>query len=153
MAIPLPTIDPLDAITIATPCNVPWREMRGNDRSRFCGQCQKRVFDLSAMTTAEATALLGDPDNRPCMRLYRRPDGRVMTSDCPVGIRARIWRQLRRRTAWAASLFAMLFLPSCKTATMGMDCSDYDPAVFSGLPKGVETTSGDAANVQQSDQK
>ena len=119
MPISLPTLDTLDALTVATPCTVPWDEMSGSDRSRFCDQCRRQVFDLSALTTAEATELLSDPTGAPCVRLYRRPDGRVLTADCPVGLRTRVWRWLRRRAAWAASLFAVLFVPACRTATQG----------------------------------
>jgi hypothetical protein len=157
MAIPLPTIDVLESLTIPTPCNVPWDEMQGDDRSRLCGQCKRQVFDLSEMTTAEATELLADPTNRPCVRFYRRPDGRVMTTDCPVGLRGRIWRQLRRRASWVASLFAMLFLPACRTPFMGMEPVDYRDAVMapvhgnadkpqqpksSNPPSATSTTSG-----------
>jgi hypothetical protein len=120
MVIPLTTVDPLGTITIATPCHVPWREMSGDHRSRHCRQCERQVYDLSAMTTAESLELFGDPTQRPCIRLYRRSDGRVMTADCPVGIRARIWRRLRRRAAWAGSLFAVLFLQSCRNYTQGL---------------------------------
>jgi hypothetical protein len=140
MTIPLPVISPLDAVTIATPCQVPWGEMRGDHRSRHCCQCQRKVFDLSALTTAEAMELLGNSANLPCVRLYRRIDGRVMTADCPVGLRARIWRRLRRRAAWVASLFAMLFLQSCKTYTQGLAVpepikrAEY-PLVFRDGPK------------------
>lgn len=112
MPIPLPTIDALHSLSIATPCTVPWGTMSGDDRSRFCGQCQRQVFDLSAMTTAEVVDLLSQPGGSPCVRLYRRPDGRVLTSDCPAGLRVRAWRGLRRR---AASLFALLLLPACRT--------------------------------------
>ena len=115
MPVPLPTLDALDSITVATPCAVPWGAMRGDDRSRSCGQCRRQVFDLSAMTTAEAVALLAAPGDQPCVRLYRRPDGRVLTADCPAGLRVRVWRGLRRRAAWAASLFGLLVLPACQT--------------------------------------
>jgi hypothetical protein len=140
MAIPLPTIDLLDSITVASPCDVSWREMRGDDRSRFCGKCQKNVFDLSAMTTAEALLLLGDKNNRPCIRLFRRADGRVMTADCPVGLRARTWRRLRRRASWLASLFAILSFQSCNTTWQGLVGDDVYkvveyPLVFKEGPK------------------
>ena len=131
MPIPLSTLDPLASLTIATPCIVSWGEMIGDDRSRFCRQCEQRVFDLSALTTVEATKLLTKPDGRPCVRLYRRPDGRVLTADCPVGLRARLWRGLRRRATWAASLFAMLFLPACRTAWQGMRVPDHSEAIGS----------------------
>jgi hypothetical protein len=120
MTVALPTVDELQSLSIPTPCNVPWGEMRGNDRSRFCGLCKKRVFDLSAMTTAEAAALLADAAEQPCVRLYRQSDGRVLTTDCSGGLRVRIWRRVRRRAEWLASLFAMLILPACRTATQGL---------------------------------
>jgi hypothetical protein len=135
MAIPLPTLDLLDSITIPTPCHVPWNEMQGDDRSRLCSQCQTKVFDLSMMTTAAAKSLLTSPGNRPCIRVFRREDGRIMTSDCPVGIRAGIWRHLKRSSAWVASLFAMLFIPACKTAFMGLEPQDYQGVVF---PQGLD---------------
>jgi hypothetical protein len=166
MAIPLPALDALDAITIATPCDIPWGEMRGDDRFRFCGQCRRQVFDLSAMTTAEAKELLGDPGNLPCVRLYRRPDGRVMTADCPVGLRTRIWRRLRRRAAWAASLFAMLFLPACKTLSQGLvdtgdglansdsiPARDYKADVPTPPSTSLNSSLGEPACVPQSVQK
>lgn len=141
MTIPLPTLAGLDPLVIPTPCTVPWGQLQGDDRSRFCGQCQRQVFDLSAMTTAETVELLSDPTNRPCVHLYRRSDGRVMTTDCPVGLRARVGRRLRRRAAWAGSLFAMLSLPSCRTAMQGspgIGPGDYSRAIENGafVPQG-----------------
>jgi hypothetical protein len=144
MTIPLPTLDALKALTVATPCTVPWREMRGDNRSRFCGECRKPVYDLVAMTTAEAAALLAGPGGRPCVRLYRRPDGRVMTADCPVGLRGRVWRWARRRRAWAASLFALLFLPSCKTALQGLQCM---PGEYPAFPGGDARPKGEGGGV------
>jgi hypothetical protein len=69
--------------------------MTGNDRSRFCGQCQKNVYNFSAMTRAEVEALIREKDGRLCGRFYRRPDGRILTADCPVGIQRRRHRLAR----------------------------------------------------------
>jgi hypothetical protein len=81
----------LDRVVIKTPCKQSWAAMAGDDRKRFCGQCQKHVYDLSAMTAAEAEALLAGAGAgaAPCVKLYRRPDGTVLTSDCPDGARRR----------------------------------------------------------------
>ena len=125
MPIPLPTLDGVASLGIPTPCTVPWGEMSGDEKSRFCGQCRRPVFDLTAMTTTEAAELLANPDGRPCVRLYQRSDARVLTADCTVGVRARVWRGLRRRAAWAASLFAMLLLPACRTATQGLPANAH----------------------------
>lgn len=93
MARTLPTIA-LEDIRIASPCNASWDAMEGDDRVRFCGSCQKHVFNLSNMSRAEAEALITKTEGRLCVRLYRRRDGTVLTQDCPVGLRA-----VRRRLA------------------------------------------------------
>ncbi len=71
---------------IASPCSADWYEMTGDDRVRFCGACRKNVYDLSSMTAPEAEALMKEKGVDLCARFYRRRDGRIMTSDCPVGV-------------------------------------------------------------------
>jgi hypothetical protein len=147
MAFPLPTLDILQKMSIATPCTVPWDDMQGDDRTRFCDQCRKRVFDLSSLTTAEATELMADQNNLPCVRLFRRPDGRVMTTDCPVALRARIWRRLRRNSSRIASLFAMLFLPSCQSVTQGVmipEDSHLADECYTAIPPDLDPSQSDA---------
>lgn len=119
MLVPLPVVNALDSIAIPTHCNVSWDEMEGTDRSRLCGSCQHHVHDVSELTTEEALALLQRPGEPPCLRIYRRADGRVLTADCAT-TRERAWKWLRRRSARAASLFAALFLSGCRTATQGV---------------------------------
>jgi hypothetical protein len=82
----------LDNIRVASPCSASWEAMRGDERVRFCGACQKSVYNLSGMTRAEAERLVRETEGRLCVRFYRRRDGTVLTSDCPVGRgRARRW--------------------------------------------------------------
>ncbi|MFT3696099.1 MAG: hypothetical protein QM831_23375 [Kofleriaceae bacterium] len=59
-------------------CSESWSEMDGDDRARHCSRCDKKVIDLSALTSDEATAVLADPVT-PCVRFVRRPDGSVKT--------------------------------------------------------------------------
>jgi hypothetical protein len=134
MAIPLLTLDVLDSITIPTHCPVPWEEMEGDDRTRHCAKCQERVHDVAALTPAEAVELLSSPGKSPCLRIYRRTDGRVMTADCPANRRERIWRWLGRRSVWASSLFAILFLSGCRTATQGLIIPDGSPRLLPEAP-------------------
>jgi len=84
----------LDDVKIATPCHARWEDMIGDDRVRFCGKCQNDVFNLSAMAREEAETLLRERSGSMCARLYRRPDGTVLTADCPVGVRAKRVRRL-----------------------------------------------------------
>lgn len=76
----------LERTVIASPCSESWEGMSGDDRARFCAKCGKSVFNLSAMARDEAERFLVE-NTGACLRLYRRPDGTVLTSDCPVGSR------------------------------------------------------------------
>lgn len=77
----------LDQIRVASPCDASWAEMTGDDKARFCGKCEKHVFNLSAMTREEAELVMLEREGAICVRLYRRKDGTVITADCPVGVR------------------------------------------------------------------
>jgi hypothetical protein len=103
MPTPLPL---LDSLTIAAPCPASWDDMEGNDRVRFCSQCQQSVYDVSALTRTEATALVERTTGRLCLRLFRRTDGKVMTRDCPVGV----VRAARRRLAAVIGAWVFLVL-------------------------------------------
>lgn len=74
-------------IRVASPCSASWDAMDGDDRARFCVHCTKNVYDLSAMSRAEAEALVRGKEGRLCVRFYRRADGTVLTDNCPVGLR------------------------------------------------------------------
>lgn len=86
----------LERLTKKTPCKASWNDMHGDDRVRFCCACSKNVYDVAAMSEDEAEGFLAQhfDDQEPCVRLYRRPDGRVLTSDCPRGAHKRHVRRV-----------------------------------------------------------
>src|ERR1700674_1820976 len=86
---------PLDRVHIAAPCSADWDQMIGNDRARFCGQCNLNVYNLSSMSKAEAESFIAGNEGRLCVRFYRRADGSILTNNCPVGLRA-----IRRRLSY-----------------------------------------------------
>jgi hypothetical protein len=92
----------LEELQIASPCPAEWNDMKGDDRVRFCGLCEKNVFNLAGMTRREATELVTKTEGSVCVRMYRRADGTVLTSDCPVGVRAAL-RRARREVLLAAA--------------------------------------------------
>jgi hypothetical protein len=101
----------LENIRIATPCNADWDDMAGDERSRFCGKCEKNVYNLSAMTREEAEIFVAGRKDM-CLRLYKRADGTVITSDCPVGVakqklRARVWSAVSGAVASLALLVGL----------------------------------------------
>lgn len=77
----------LDQVRVASPCNARWEDMTGDDRARFCGHCQKHVFNLSALTRREAEQLVREKEGGFCGRFHQRRDGRMLTADCPSGLR------------------------------------------------------------------
>ena len=79
---------PLDNVRVAAPCNADWEQMIGNERARFCGQCNLNVYNLSSMTRSEAESFIAQNEGRLCVRYYHRADGSVITENCPVGLRA-----------------------------------------------------------------
>ena len=97
----------LDRVSIASPCSADWDEMPGTDQVRHCSECNKNVYNLSAMTRREAEALLRETEGRLCARLYRRADGTILTENCPAGLRA-IGRRVSRFAGAALSAVAAL---------------------------------------------
>jgi len=95
----------VDAIRVASPCHARWNDMTGDERARFCGQCQKHVYNLSAMTRAQIEALVRETEGRFCGRFYRRADGRMLTADCPSRL-----RRLRERVAGIGAALCALLL-------------------------------------------
>jgi hypothetical protein len=102
----MPKFDnPLNNIKVASPCSADWNEMYGDSRKRFCGDCKLNVYNLSGMTRDEAEALIMNAEGRLCVRFYRRPDGSVITQDCPVG-----WAKIKQRTRVYATAVASLLM-------------------------------------------
>jgi hypothetical protein len=100
----------LERIQIASPCTAKWDEMVGDERARFCGHCQKDVFNLSAMPREEAESFMRERTTDVCVRLYKRADGTVLTSDCPVGVKRKRRRKMVAAAVGSGLLAAGAFL-------------------------------------------
>src|SRR5215203_4462612 len=95
---------PLDNLKIASPCSVDWNSMAGDERKRFCGDCKLNVYNLSSMTRYDAEHLLRLSEGRLCVRYFQRPDGTILTQDCPLG-----WAKVKHRiSVFAAAAFSLL---------------------------------------------
>ncbi|MGC3958817.1 MAG: hypothetical protein QM813_13030 [Verrucomicrobiota bacterium] len=95
----------VDEIRIASPCHARWNDMGGDERARFCRQCSKHVFNLSAMTRAQIETLIREKEGRFCGRFHRRADGTMLTADCPSRL-----RRLRERVAKLGGALCALVL-------------------------------------------
>ena len=119
--------DMLANIRITSPCPARWADMTGDDRSRFCAQCEKHVYHLSGMTTEAIAALIREKEGDLCARFYQRPDGTMLTADCPVGV-ARIPRRLQRLVLASVPLFVAVAMVNAWAGGK----FDRDPAATPG---------------------
>ena len=99
----------LEVLQVKDPCPEDWGRMRGDDKIRHCGVCEKNVYHLSAMTRAEVDQLLAGTTGRLCVRFYRRADGTVSTIDC-APVRFAAMRKLARRTMAGATAMVLSVL-------------------------------------------
>jgi hypothetical protein len=97
-------VNRFDQIRIASPCQISWQSMSGDERVRSCDLCNLQVYNIASLTRREAEELINNAEGRVCARIFRRADGTIITRDCPVGLSA-----VRRRGARiAGAVFAAI---------------------------------------------
>lgn len=74
----------LPHIRVASPCPADWNAMVGDSRVRACATCKKNVFNLSAMTRADAESLIRETHGDLCAQYWQRKDGTILLADCTV---------------------------------------------------------------------
>jgi hypothetical protein len=94
--------------------------MDGDHCVRFCRECNRNVYNLSAMTDREARRVVAEREGRLCVRFYQRRDGTVLTSDCPVGgKRAFLLSGVRAAAAVAGVAAGVTALSACNSVQDG----------------------------------
>lgn len=97
----------LDQVRVASPCKAEWNDMVGDDRVRFCLQCEKNVYNLSSMNKDDAETLLRERlGGELCVRFYQRADGTILTQDCPEGVKKKRRKKLALAIAGAGAMAA-----------------------------------------------
>lgn len=81
------TKNKLETINLAFSCPMDWDKMTGDNQTRYCPECKLSVYNISSLSSIEATKLINSNENELCIKLYRRADGTVLTKDCSVGIK------------------------------------------------------------------
>ena len=74
---------------MAKPCAAEWAAMTGNEEARHCAHCQQNVYNLSALTRAQAEELVRSANARLCTRYMHRADGTMLLRDGAVMYRPR----------------------------------------------------------------
>jgi hypothetical protein len=94
----------ISKMRVAKPCSAGWENMAGDDRARFCGKCDRNVYNIVGMDSTRIAELVQKTEGRLCVRMYSRADGTVLTNDCPVGLRA----YRKRAAVFAGAAFSTL---------------------------------------------
>ena len=124
-------MDELERVVVAAPCPISWETMPGNERVRYCSSCSKNVYNISDMSSKEAEQFLQENGSSQCIRLFRRQDGKVMTDNCPIGLRAirnKCRMAMKVLAGFAASFLA--FVPMSKS----QECSAQQAEPLGGEP-------------------
>jgi len=135
----------LNVLNVPSPCRVPWKSMSGDEQVRYCGQCRKNVYNLSAMTAADAESLLQNGGDTPCVRFYRRLDGTDVTSERCGNLVARTWQ--RFTAALGALAVGLASLAGCDCSKLGL-CTQGKVAP----PPGAAITPPPAAEPDEDDE-
>ncbi|MFT5291169.1 MAG: hypothetical protein ACI8QS_000667 [Planctomycetota bacterium] len=119
-------------------CSKQWNSLTpldGNDRERFCGECQLKVHNLAAYSRSEGEKLVRGAEGRICLLKTVQPDGIVLTRTGRTAGRSRPLLQPLMQIARAASWLLLLF--------GGLVSSCGDPTENEEQPDDGAATSGD----------
>jgi hypothetical protein len=90
--------------------------MEGDERVRFCPQCQLNVYNFSELSAIEINQVISRSEGRLCARFYQRSDGTMLTRNCPIGSRGVVFRASRMAGAALTALVSMVPIVTASVA-------------------------------------
>ncbi len=72
---------------LAMTCAYRWEASEPKERYRACGKCNAWLYNFEGLELPEAEALVYKCQNIKNPPLYKRADGKFMTTDCPVEVK------------------------------------------------------------------
>jgi len=93
----------LETFQLVRPCPINMDGLDPAEKENFCKSCNKKVYNLSVLSTDAAEALLEEKGNKACVMFVRNNDGRIVTDDCPIFL-----RPIRRCTRIAISILSLI---------------------------------------------
>lgn len=92
----------IEKFKMATPCSAVWDKSADGERFQYCSQCQLHVYDFGGIELPDAEELILKRENRKNAPLFKRADGKFLTSDCPIAAK-------RKQTLLFAKVGGVLF--------------------------------------------
>ena len=114
-----------DDLEIRTPCPKTWASLAGDERKRFCSECNLHVHNSAALTRTEAQDMVERATERVCMRIVRDAEGAPVYADSPRPSRGPI-RALPRAAGWILAAGAGL-LSACRDDAPADPGAGVDP--------------------------
>ncbi len=146
---PQKPFQPIENYKIATACAAVWDGTDSKDRCRYCPTCKLQVYDFSGLELPEAEELILKREDRKNATLFKRADGKFLTADCPVGVKAKQDRLMAiiGGTILAVGLLLLLMMlpkPAPREATQPSEVLDRagTASQFPSRPTGAATPAG-----------
>jgi predicted Fe-S protein YdhL (DUF1289 family) len=96
-------------------CPIPWSELCGDERSRFCEKCGRTITNLSELSEEERRAVLSEPRvEELCVTYYRRLSGEFVTPGNPLTQEER--SKIKQLGVAALSAGALALAAGCMSA-------------------------------------
>ena len=96
-------------LTVGTPCPKRWGELAGDDKRRFCEQCQLHVHNLSGMSAPEREHFVAESGGKACIAYELRPDGSMVTPSRWGWLLQPVYRFRFAMAAFLAALLPVVF--------------------------------------------
>lgn len=78
---------PINNYKQSLPCSSMWDKLQGTERVRFCSKCSLQVYDFSKVELPEAEEIIFQKEGKRQFVLFKRPDGKFLTANCPVAVK------------------------------------------------------------------
>lgn len=83
-------LHPIEHYRMSAPCSSICKNTDSAERVSFCDRCHLRVYDFNGMEQPEAEGLIFKMEGRRNVVLFKRPDGKFLTYNCPVGLKQKL---------------------------------------------------------------
>ncbi|GEM_PF-589801 len=84
---PVKMLVPIECKKQAMACGFKWDDSDTKERFRYCTLCKTPVYNFAGLEMPEAEELIFQRENKKQFTLFKRPDGKFMTANCPVEVK------------------------------------------------------------------